>query len=38
MSGTGELFEKVFGVLTNLLEEMRDLMLTYIISRNAGSL
>lgn len=29
MSSTGEIFEKKYGVLTNLLEEMRDLMLTY---------
>lgn len=29
LSSTGEIFEKVFGVLTTQLEEMRDLMLTY---------
>ena len=29
MSSTGEIFEKKYGVLTNQLEEMRDLMLTY---------
>ena len=29
MSSTGEIFEKQYGVLTNQLEEMRDLMLTY---------
>lgn len=29
LRSTGEIFEKVFGVLTTLLEEMRDLMLTH---------
>ena len=29
MSSTGKIFEKKYGVLTNQLEEMRDLMLTY---------
>ena len=29
MSSTGEIFEKKCGVLTNQLEEMRDLVLTY---------
>ncbi len=29
MSSTGEIFEKKYGVLTNQLEEMRDLMLMY---------
>ena len=29
MSSMGEIFEKKYGVLTNQLEEMRDLMLTY---------
>ena len=29
MSSTGEILEKKYGVLTNQLEEMRDLMLTY---------
>ena len=29
LSSTGEIFEKKYGVLTNQLEEMRDLMLTY---------
>ena len=29
LSSTGEIFEKVFGVLTFQLEEMRDLMLTH---------
>lgn len=29
LSGTGEIFEKVFGVLTDQLEEMRDLMLAH---------
>lgn len=29
LRSTGEIFEKVFGVLTSLLEEMRDLMLTH---------
>ena len=29
MSSPGEIFEKKYGVLTNQLEEMRDLMLTY---------
>lgn len=29
MSSTGEIFEKKYGVLTNQLEEMRDLMLRY---------
>ena len=32
LSSTGEIFEKVFGVLTIQLEEMRDLMLTYHVS------
>ena len=32
LSSTGEIFEKVFGVLTTQLEEMRDLMLTYHVS------
>lgn len=29
LHSTGEIFENVFGVLTSLLEEMRDLMLTH---------
>ena len=29
LSSTGEIFEKKYGVLTNQLEEMRDLMLTH---------
>ena len=29
LSSTGEIFEKKYGVLTNQLEEMRDLMLMY---------
>ena len=29
LNSTGEIFEKKYGVLTNQLEEMRDLMLTY---------
>ena len=29
LSSTGEIFEKKYSVLTNQLEEMRDLMLTY---------
>ena len=32
LSSTGEIFEKVFGVLTTQLEEMRDLMLTHHVS------
>lgn len=32
LSSTGEIFEKVFGVLTTQLEEMRDLMLTHNVS------
>ena len=29
LSSTGEIIEKKYGVLTNQLEEMRDLMLSY---------